>query len=195
VLQPGQLAGAFQVYFAEMARCEFARCYWALLHVMVCLPDICAALEADDGETNGGRYVDWCNRRLTPDALLTGADRWEMRCRLLHQGRGRVRRGQYKRFSFGQPNANNDTDHRRVDVGTRTLFLDVGLFAGELRAGVQGWAAALEGAPRSRRARNVARNMGDLVRVEQVVIPALQPPGGPAPARALPSPIVILKTN
>ena len=39
------LTTAFNVYFDEMTACEKNGCYWALLHLLVSLPDICAALE------------------------------------------------------------------------------------------------------------------------------------------------------
>lgn len=40
-----ELKAAFAVYYSEMDRCEKAGAYWALLHLALVLPDICASLE------------------------------------------------------------------------------------------------------------------------------------------------------
>ncbi len=103
MLAPGQLATAFGVYWREMERCRQAKAYWALLHVTVCLPDICAALESDDGEATGSRYISWSDIYL-PDSLLLGAERYRMRCKVLHQGRAALEQaGRYTGFSLSQP--------------------------------------------------------------------------------------------
>jgi hypothetical protein len=47
---------AFALYFSEMERCVSAGCYFALLHVILALPDVCAALETPDARTDGDRY-------------------------------------------------------------------------------------------------------------------------------------------
>ena len=77
---------AFDLYWDEMKRCREAEAWWALLHVTVCLPDICAALEADNGETSLAKYVEWCNACL-PNPKLSGEERYRGRCKVLHQGR------------------------------------------------------------------------------------------------------------
>ena len=56
MLTPGSLDSAFQIYWDEMDRCRAARTYWALLHVTICLPDICAALERRTGTENLGQW-------------------------------------------------------------------------------------------------------------------------------------------
>src|SRR5690349_8935694 len=84
-----ELEAAFKTYFDEMERCERAECFWALLHLVVVMPDICAALEHDKGDTSGesgARYENWCGR-YWPPSTITAKRRWEIRCALLHQGR------------------------------------------------------------------------------------------------------------
>ena len=57
-----QLRNDFALYIEEIERCENAKCYWALLHVLLALPDVCASLEADPAAAStkvGDRYVDW----------------------------------------------------------------------------------------------------------------------------------------
>ncbi len=170
MLTPGQLHAAFNMYWNDMDRCSTAGAYWSLLHVTVCLPDICAALESSDGETKPSRYVRWCDKYL-PDPLLSGAERYRMRCKVLHQGRAGTDQpaGRYIGFSFGQPSAGGAVDHRRVD-GT-TLNLDVGTLAQDAKDGVARWIQQLETNLGSPEALNTFRNLQSLVQVRQLPFP------------------------
>jgi hypothetical protein len=103
MLTIGELDNTFQMYWDDMERCRAGKAYWSLLHVAVCLPDICAALEASDGRTTGKRYVDWCDRHLS-DAILSGDERYSMRCKVLHEGRASTGKpGRYSGFAFTRP--------------------------------------------------------------------------------------------
>ena len=133
MLTLGALDKTFHLYWDDMERCRAKNAYWSLLHVTVCLPDICAALETGNGRTdkkNRELYIAWCNTNL-PDEMLTGAERYEMRCKVLHEGRAHIGRPdrRYRGFAFTQPAANGQVDHRRVD-GTK-LVLDVGQLSEE----------------------------------------------------------------
>jgi hypothetical protein len=165
MLQPGILTPAFQPYWDDMERCRQAKAYWSLLHVTACLPDICAALESDDGEAKRARYIDWCDRYV-PNPLLSGDERYRMRCKILHQGRSSTEKpGRYTGFSFGQPSDSGYVDHMRVDVGV--LHVDVGELACETVQGVMRWIEWLEKHANSREALNVETNLRSLVRVSQ----------------------------
>lgn len=189
MLAPGTLHAAFTTYWSDMDRCRNAGAYWALLHVTVCLPDICAALESADGETTGSRYVAWCERYL-PDPLLSGAERYRMRCKVLHQGRATTDQPacRYVGFSFGQPAATGEVDHRRVDG--LALNLDVGLLADEMKQSVTRWIRYLESNLGGPEALNVVRNLPSLVQVRQLAFPA--PLGG---ASSIPGLGITLKTS
>jgi hypothetical protein len=177
MLTPGLLDPAFRIYWDEMDRCRSARAYWALLHVTVCLPDICAALQSANGETKGSLYVAWSDQYLV-DPVLSGSECWQMRCKVLHQGRSSIAaQGRYAGFSFAQPAANGQVDHKRLE-GT-TLVLDVGMLAGEMRAGVERWIRDLELHPSSDVAANTQRNLPSLIQVRQFPLPPI--PGVPLP--------------
>jgi len=171
MIAPGQLNATFAMYWNDMDKCRNAGAYWSLIHVTVCLPDICAALESNDGDTNGSRYINWCDRYLT-DPLLSGAERYRMRCKVLHQGRASTDQpaGRYIGFSFGQPANSGAVDHRRVD-GT-TLNLDVGMLAQETRDGVTQWIQQIEAKPNQPEALNTLRNLASLVQVRQLSFPS-----------------------
>lgn len=172
------LRKAFTVYFDEMHRCERAKTYWALLHIVVCLPDICGALESKKGEVKGGKqYKEWCRRYLR-DPMLLPDERYDMRCKVLHQGRAKAHIesvGRYTSFEFGQPGADGTVDHLRT-VG-KTLHLDVGQMANEMRRGIEQWFDYLEANPSGPEATNVAEHLPSLVRVEMVPYPSQASPG------------------
>src|SRR5438128_1754411 len=136
-----QLAAAFKTYWDDMEKCRAAKAYWSLLHVTICLPDICAALQWPDAETTRARYIAWAEQFLH-DPILTGAERYRMRCKVLHQGRARTNQpGRYSGFAFGQPSETGEVDHNRVDGSI--LHLDVGKLADETKAGVERWIAEI----------------------------------------------------
>ena len=169
MLTLGKLGPAFEIYWDDMDRCRKGGAYWSLLHVTVCLPDICAALQSDDGETSRTQYIAWCDQHL-PDPSLSGAERYRMRCKVLHQGRATVdQAGRYGGFSFAQPAATGDIDHKRLDGNT--LILDVGRLSEEVRLAVGQWICRLEANPANSEAQNVERNLPTLVRVRQFPLP------------------------
>jgi hypothetical protein len=163
MLAPGKLTTALQPYWDDMEKCRQAKAFWSLLHVTICLPDICAALESRNGETKGKLYIDWCDKYL-PNTELSGDERWTMRCKVLHQGRASTGKpGRYTGFAFGQPADTGSEDHMRVEAST--LHLDVGKLAHETKLGIQAWIRVMEGDPGSPEAINVEKNLRSLVRV------------------------------
>lgn len=188
MLAPGQLGAAFEVYWSEMDRCRAEGLYWSLLHVTICLPDICAALQSDNGETSAARYTAWCDQHL-PDSVLSGAERYRMRCKVLHQGRASTDQpGRYTGFSLGQPASTGQVDHKRIDGGTLTL--DVGTLSEEVRAGCEGWMVQLEGNSNGAEARNAEQHLLTLVRVRRISVPTAAVQGS-----TVPNIIVINKTS
>ena len=175
MLTSGELAAAFQTYWDDAEKCRAAGAYWSLLHVTVCIPDICSALQAIDGETKRKSYVKWCNRWFG-NPKLNGAERYRMRCKLLHQGRAsRDKRGRYAGFSFGQPSEGGIVEHMRLE--RRALHVDVGELLRETKEAVGRWAEWLEANPRTRKARNAEKHLKYLVTIKPTVITAFGPTG------------------
>jgi hypothetical protein len=82
------LEKAFGVYFAEIERCRREGTYWALLHILVSLPDICGALESENGHATGDKHIAWCRSYCPcPAEILEAEDYREIRNIVLHQGR------------------------------------------------------------------------------------------------------------
>ncbi len=171
-----KLKERFTTYFDDMQRCLSSGAYWSLLHVVVCLPDICAALESHDGESKGQRYIKWCDK-FAKDAALTGDERWVLRCKVLHQGRAATDRpGRYTKYAFGRPATTGEVDHKRVDRAT--LHLDVGELGRETSESVTNWIAWLAANPSSPEAKNVQKNLPALVQVTTHVVKQRNPKVG-----------------
>jgi len=152
-----------------MKRCRDGKAYWSLLHLTVCLPDICAALQSKNGDTKGALFVAWCNQFLK-DPLLNGDETYMMRCKVLHQGRAVTgKTGRYSGFSFGQPASHGTVDHKRVDGPV--LHLDVGEFSNEVKQAVERWIQHIESNSNSAEALAVEKNLPSLVRINAAKVP------------------------
>ena len=169
MLQPGQqLRTALSPYLQDMERCRAAGAHWCLLHVVLCLPDICAALESPSGEAEGRRYVDWCDKYLRCPALA-GIEVYGMRCKVLHQGRARTdKRGRYEAFAFGAP-TDGVVDHLRPEG--RLIHVDVEELMTNVLSAIERWSAELESDPLSVNAVNVGKNLASLVRITAHSVP------------------------
>lgn len=164
-----ELESAFHDYFEEIQRCLTAKCHWALVHVLVALPDICAALEHDDGETTGTRYRAWCGRHF-PGAFRSPLDRWDIRCKVLHQGRTLPTRGEHRSYSFllpGQPISLHDV----VTTGDQNIAVDIGLLADETKTAVRAWFRWLQRPENAFALGNVQRHLPSLARMKRKTTP------------------------
>ncbi len=163
------LEKTFATYFEEIERCKAAQCYWALLHLLVILPDICAALEANDGKAGkGGPYRNWCRRYFGRDREFTPVDRYALRCVLLHQGRTVTDKGQYSSYSFSQPTPTGEVQHRVVDPFApehRPIYrLEISRMAEETLQAIRSWFADLQTTGNAKRLNNVKRHIRWLAR-------------------------------
>lgn len=157
----------FKMYLDEIDRCVEGKCYWALLHLVLVLPDVCAAMETDSGTTEGKLYREWCEKYLA-DPLVTPEDWYQMRCGVLHQGRtiDDKQKSQYTRFAFNQPSVgivHRNVMHTEQD---KILQLDVGEMANELRVAMNKWFEVLSKNEDPRIVRNVTHHVEALVRLQ-----------------------------
>lgn len=157
---------AFTVYFTEMDRCENAKCYWALLHLAVVIPDICGALEFGSDVSVGTRYTGWCKSNLPVSTSLTPVDRYQLRCALLHEGSTlpATDKSQYSSISFVEPGATNVAVHMLVSDDGKNVAINVKEFADEIRCAVRSWFESLQ----ADAARNsaVEQNLPKLARLQ-----------------------------
>ena len=142
------------------------------MHILVVLPDVCAALEADDGETPDGGYKDWCNLYFSPG--LSAQDRYSIRCVLLHQGRTVMGHRLAKSVSFVWPTDTGSVLHEVIHdfgEGRTNIQVDVIRMTEDTRQAVRRWFADLQKPGNESRLSNVQRHLPWLARKGQKDIP------------------------
>lgn len=162
-----QLQESFQVYTEQIPRMFESSAYWALLHYIIIFPDICGALESDDGQATSDRYKDWARRYL--EVPMFRADEWwEIRCILLHQGitLGRMRYSSYQFIS--EPDKNGNVFHRNVigDGQRNSLVLDVGELAREVLDALNRWFDDIANGTDQAKTNNVETNITSLSKTQ-----------------------------
>lgn len=127
-----------------------ANLYFLSLFVSLSIPDICAALESEDGETNNTKYKKWVEEYLVknrPDKYgqqLSADHIYQFRCALLHQGRTKHNKSEYKRILFFEPGI--ETGIRGLHcciVGSKaedkSLLIDVQQFCNDIIGAAKTW--------------------------------------------------------
>ena len=168
-----QLRNDFALYIDEIERCEEAKCYWALLHVLLALPDVCATLETDPAGVKpgvGDRYVGWCTDYLPKNPAVSGADRYQMRNALLHSGSttpqnlGKKHHTGYSHFSYVDPETFDVSFHDTTNKSCSVLNVHVAAMAAETKDALESWFNALQGD--STMMSRVEQNIGRLSRLQ-----------------------------
>ena len=141
----------------EIDRAIDAELYFAALALCLTLPDICAALESPNGESNGNKYKNWYSENLQDKyPNITPADIWSLRCGVSHQGRFGNPQMQYGRVLFTIPNPQGNVFHN--NILNDALNLDAVIFCRDVMAAVRGWFAE------KKDAENVMANLQYLVK-------------------------------
>jgi hypothetical protein len=163
-----QLRSDFALYVNEIDGCLDAKCHWALLHVLLAIPDICASLEAGPDSEVGDRYVDWCTRHLPKNPTVSGADRYQMRNALLHAGSSTAQnfskkhRTSYTHFSYVDPEGFDVSVHNTTTPDGTILNVHVVQMAAETKQALEDWFVALQ--TDSAGMSHVEQNLGLLAR-------------------------------
>ena len=166
-----QLRKDFDLYTTEIERCENSKCYWALLHILLALPDACATLQTDSANRKqdvGDRYVDWCTAYMPKSATVSGDDRWQMRNALLHSGStsaqnlGTRHNTGYTHFSYVDPESFDVSFHDTTNDSHTVLNVHIAALAAETKQALESWFKALQGD--SIKMSRVEQNMGWLTR-------------------------------
>jgi hypothetical protein len=108
------------------------------------LPDICAAMQSQNGQTTGSKYKNWVRThladtypRLDPDEM------YRMRCSLLHQGTSSTIK--YSRIIFLGPDSNLWIHNGLIEHGDQSvLVLDLPTFCSDVIAAVNAWREAVK---------------------------------------------------
>jgi hypothetical protein len=179
-----QLRKDFTLYTDEIDRCEKAKCYWALSHILLVLPDVCATLESDPTGVKqevGDRYINWCTSHLPKNPAVSGADRYQMRNSLLHSGSttpqnlGMKHHSIYKHFSYVDPETFDIFFHDTTNQSNSVLNIHVTAMADETKTALENWFSTLQGD--SILMARVEQNIGNLTRLQSKRIVVDQPDG------------------
>ena len=129
------------IILKDIEKAISAKCYYVAVHMALALPDICAALEAPNGETSGKKYRAWYNANLSAIyPLLTATDCYSLRCGVIHQGRFGHPNMQYSRVIFAIPDPNVPTLHN--NILDDALNLDAVTFCSDVIASTRAWYAS-----------------------------------------------------
>jgi hypothetical protein len=96
--------------------------YYSALFLTLILPSICGALESENGQDSGEKYINWYDRYIT-NSNLKGDDCYRLRCSLLHQGLTTHKRSSFSRVIFAIPNDRYNIFHENIIDGALNLFI------------------------------------------------------------------------
>jgi hypothetical protein len=146
-----------------------ANLYYLSLFASLTVPDICGALESENGYATPDRYRAWFNKYVAPrytlagsaerhlqelpddvremlarntEQLFTAQDCWNFRCSVLHQGSSQHQGGRYSRILFVEPDTTTSTLH--LNVFNNALNIDVKIFCNDMIEGAERWLDQVE---------------------------------------------------
>lgn len=149
--------------------------YLALLGVLI-VPDICGALESENGEASGRKYRKWFRENVSPKGYTSEApgvigpegldthdylspeDAYYFRCSFLHQGSTQHRDSEYARIAFAEPGYLDDMKKVHLNIEDEVLQIDVERFCEDVVSSARDWFA------KNRDNRVVAQNLDRFVR-------------------------------
>lgn len=137
-----------------------ARLYYVALFTALALPDICGALESNDGQANKQRFIAWFDAHVAPqyNGFLDGETCYNFRCSMLHQGSTQHSKSRYSRILFLEPGSSGLVMHN--NILNDALNIDVQIFCEDLCKAVERWVttAATQASFQANSARFVGRH-------------------------------------
>lgn len=117
----------------------FSNLYYLSLFASLAIPEICGAVDSEDGRASKENYVDWFDKYVGPrcQEFFDGEDCYNFRCSLLHQTASAHPKGKFSRILFVEPTAIDSDLHCRIVEGA--LVLDVRIFCQEIIKGAEKW--------------------------------------------------------
>ena len=154
---PAHPADSMETILSEIELAIKSKLYYLAVAMALTLPDICAALESEDGLTSSKKYKAWYSENLAEKyPRMTDVDCYSLRCGVLHQGRCGHPNSQYGRVIFTIPNAQRNVFHNNII--NDALNLDAPQFCADVVQSVRDWFVG------SQHLVNVKANLPNLVR-------------------------------
>jgi len=137
-----------------------ANLYYLSLYVALTIPDICGALDSDNGYATAEKYKDWHRRYVAPkyeldpawrrmlgrDYYLSPEDCYIFRNSLLHQGTTLHPGAGWERIFFVEPSVLTITSH--LNVVDNALNIDLRTFCDDVITGAEQWLDEVESTER-----------------------------------------------
>lgn len=158
--------GAVETILEDIERALDVGAFYLAIAVSVSLPDICGALETEDGASHPNRYKDWFARYLADELELSAEDLLSMRHGILHQGHFGSQRN-LPRILFSGPGGKAEIHNIGYIIWPagspeappdQTLCLDTRTFCKTILKAVRRWRADSAENP------NVQKNLPRLLR-------------------------------
>lgn len=113
--------------------------YYSALALALQVPDICGALEAENGKATGDQYRAWFNTYCGKEyeGFFNGSDVWNVRCSFLHQGKVNHKNAAFERLIFQLPLQNGPTLH--TVRGDNSIILNLKCFIEAIIKGYEHW--------------------------------------------------------
>jgi hypothetical protein len=129
-----------------------SRFYYLALSGALVIPDICSALESNNGQASGLRYKGWFDTHVAPlhvnvwthQPFLNGESCYRFRCSFLHQGSTRQASRGYTRILFIEPGVQSPV-HAHMNILNDALNIDVRDFCLEMVGSARRWLAGVIG--------------------------------------------------
>lgn len=123
----------------QIRKSLFSNLYFLSLFAALAIPDICGAVDSEDGQASKENYINWFDKYVAPRCqdFFNGVDCYYFYCSLLHQGSAVPSRGKFSRILFVEPTAIDSDLHCQVVEGA--LVLDVRIFCQEVIKGAEKW--------------------------------------------------------
>lgn len=133
----------------ELRRVADAGYYSVALFTSLALPDICAAMESEDGKATGAKYKAWFDKWVSPKypsyphdgVFLNGQTCYAYRCGLLHQGKAMHKDLGYSRVLFLEPGPLVVHNAIMNDA----LAIDIPTFVKDIASSIREWMKSVEG--------------------------------------------------
>jgi hypothetical protein len=136
-------------FIAQIQQAIQGHAFYLALYASLTLPDICGAMESQDGQATRIKFIEWFDKYVTPSytyggrSTLTGEVCYFYRCALLHQGRAQHPKLGFSRILFIEPGVTTNVFHN--NVLNDALNIDVSIFCTDVLNGVRAWLVAVEG--------------------------------------------------
>ncbi len=122
----------------ELDKAIDARLFYVALILALTIPDICSALESENGRASRQLYEAWANRWFLVDYdFVTSNDLYSLRCGVVHQGRFGHPNMQYQRIVFTLPDGRGNVFHQNII--NDALNLDAEQFCKDMGDSAYSW--------------------------------------------------------